>query len=73
MTAKQKSEDMFNSNYMLLMEFGEEYSEEILVSLLSIKFAIKQCDDMVKEFTDKCCEFQNRKYWEEVKEYLLEM
>ena len=73
MTAKQKAKDIYNSNYMIIAEYGEELSEEIVISILSIKFGVKQCDDMINEFTNKCCEFQNRKFWEEVKQYLLEM
>ena len=73
MSAEEKADALYLENYMILMEYGEDYSEECLISILSIKFGVKQCDDMINEFTNKCCEFQNRKFWEEVKQYLLEM
>lgn len=71
MTAKQKSEDIYNSNYMLLMEYGEEYSEECLVSILSIKFGVKQCDDIIDEIPDHLPD--RIEFFKEVKQYLLEM
>lgn len=78
MTAKNKAESLYLENYMLLAEYGEEYSEECLISVLSIKFAVKQCDDM----SSLMLEFHGREiennllqvdYWEEVKQFLLEM
>jgi hypothetical protein len=72
MTAKQKAGCMFSSNYMLLMEYGEEMSQEVLISVLSIKFAVKQCEDTVLLLEHYRDEF-NIEYYQEVKQCLLEM
>ena len=59
------------------MKEAERVADEILVSylmntdILDKKIA-KQCalihvEGMIEEFTNKCCEFQNVKFWEEVK------
>lgn len=41
MTPKQKAEELYNAFYQIIFEFGEELSQEIVVSLLAKKCAIR--------------------------------
>lgn len=41
MTEKEYAESVYNDIYCIILEYGEELSEEIVISLLSIKIAKK--------------------------------
>jgi hypothetical protein len=47
MTAKQEAEDLLHKYRMLFMNEGEEYGEEILVSMLSMKCALITIDNLL--------------------------
>ena len=48
MTAKQEAEDLLHKYRMLFMDEGEDYGEEILVSMLSIKCALIAVDELLR-------------------------
>lgn len=70
MTPKEKAENLVHQNRMLLMDYGDDYGEEILISVLAIKLALNtvdeildiDCFDMSEEHFDNHIE-----YWQEVK------
>jgi hypothetical protein len=47
MTAKQEAEDLLHKYRMLFMNEGEEYGEEILVSMLSMKCSLITIDNLL--------------------------
>lgn len=47
MTAKDKAEQILHKYRMMLMNEGEDYGEEILVSLLSTKCALIAVDQII--------------------------
>lgn len=61
MTAKEKARQLYNS-YM---------SMPYLMHTDKTKYCMLiTCDEIIKEFTNKCCEYQNKKFWEEVKKVI---
>lgn len=48
MTAKQEAEDLLHKYRMLFMNEGEDYGEEVLVSMLSIKSAHIAIDKLLE-------------------------
>jgi hypothetical protein len=48
MTAKQEAEDLLHKYRMLFMNEGEDYGEEILVSMLSMKCALIAVDKLLE-------------------------
>ena len=60
MTAKEKAEELIKK-----MLDQQSFSEEL--------YDAKQCaliavDEIISQFTNKCCESANRRFWEEVKQ-----
>lgn len=48
MTPKEKAEQLYNKYYMLLIQQGEGFGQEILVSLLAKKSALIAVDYMIE-------------------------
>lgn len=48
MTPKEKAEDLVHQYRMLLMNEGENYAEEIIVSMLSKKCALIAIEEMIR-------------------------
>lgn len=48
MTAKQEAENLLHKYRMLFMNEGEDYGEEILVSMLSMKCALIAIDELLR-------------------------
>lgn len=46
MTPKQKAEELYNSFYQIIFEFGEELSQEIIISTLAKKCAIRAAKEI---------------------------
>ena len=48
MTAKQKAEEIFMSHYVILMDSDSDKGEEVIVSVLSKKLAIKTVEYIIE-------------------------
>ena len=69
MTPKEKAEQLLHEYRYFFMNEGEDYGEEILVSLLSTKCALIAVDEILNsrpQITDSQIEYNN--YWQEVKQ-----
>jgi len=62
MNSKQTAEELLHNYRLLFMCEGEDYEEEILVSMLSQKCALIAVDEILKH----CYEVM-KPFWEEVK------
>jgi hypothetical protein len=75
MTAKEKAEELVNVYRVLLMDDGEDYGQEILVSMLSRQCALIAVDEILKENKriNLGGEFPTplTNYWQEVKKEIL--
>jgi hypothetical protein len=72
MTPKQKAEDLIHQYRMMLMDYGDDYGEEILVSILSSRCALIAIDLHLEELSKMKLIFSDReihyKYWKEIKQ-----
>jgi hypothetical protein len=68
MTAKQEAEDLLHKYRMLFMDEGEDYGEEILVSMLCMKCALITVEKILSRCIDEEEQYRAYKYWEEVKQ-----
>lgn len=50
MNAKQYAEQLYNKYYAIIFEYGEELSQEIVVSALAKKCAIQSVNDSIESF-----------------------
>ena len=77
MTEKDKAEQIFNMHYFEIQEYGEEYGEEILISILSIKASIVTVETilalMINTFKWDVNHNRNIRYWKGVKLELKKM
>jgi hypothetical protein len=64
MTPKEKAEQLLHEYRYLFMNEGEDYGEEILVSLLSTKCALIAVDEIIKATTPLTSTY----FWREVKQ-----
>lgn len=48
MNAKQYAEQLYNKYYAIIFEYGEEVSQEIVISQLAKKCAIQAVNDMIE-------------------------
>ena len=69
MTPKDKASDLVHRYRMLFMNEGEDYGEEILVSLLSQKGALIAVDEIISALWFK----KDAVYWKEVKQHINEL
>jgi hypothetical protein len=69
MTPKEKSEELFNGFYMILLDSDSDKGEEVLVSILAGKCAILCVDEIISAIDWHDFEIPNKKfeYWNEVK------
>ena len=74
MTSKEQAEQLLHEYRMLFMDEGEDYGQEILVTMLSVKCALKAVDKVIIEMSDYYdrydCTYTLSKieYWLEVKQ-----
>jgi hypothetical protein len=74
MTSKEQAEQLLHEYRMLFMDEGEDYGQEILVTMLSVKCALKAVDKIIIEMSDYYdrydCTYTLSKieYWQEVKQ-----
>lgn len=49
--------------------FNEQHSDDkaILIMISTKQIALILVDELIEQFTNKCCEHQNRIYWGDVK------
>ena len=74
MTPKEKSQEIFNSHYTSIIEYGEDLGQEILVSILAIKASIITVNQVIEQWENidvYLCDLNgtlspNLKYWYEV-------
>ena len=72
MKAKEKAEELIEKFYkQLTKDFEKNYYAQIIANKMWYNDA-KQCaliavDEILNFTISNCCEYQNRKYWEEVK------
>lgn len=48
MTPKQYAEQLYNKYYAIIFEYGEEMSQEVVVSTLAKKCAIQAVNEMIE-------------------------
>ena len=72
--AKDEAEAIYNKHYCNILEYGEDMSEEIVISLLAGKGAMFEVDAVIKEI-NKCShvELIDICHWQEVKQELNKM
>jgi hypothetical protein len=71
MTPKEKAEQLLHEYRMLFMDEGEDYGQEILVTMLSVKCALIAVDEIILSHQmSVSCEDLVVDYWKEVKEKL---
>ena len=70
MTQKEKAQDLVNKFRIVLMDEDTDCGNELLCTSIAIKNALISVNEIIEFSTNKCCEFQNLKYWEEVKQEL---
>ena len=71
--AKKKTEELIHKYRMLLMNEGEDYGEEILVSVLSVKMALVCVEEILNSMDNCCsaadgCDCVDPDFWMEVKQ-----
>lgn len=71
MTAKQKAEELVHTYRVLLMDDGEDYGEEILVSTLSKQCALIVVDEIMLTQVDD--PWSDEDYWQEVRKEILSL
>lgn len=79
MTPKQYAEQLYNKYYAIIFEYGEEMSQEIVISQLAKKCAIQAVNEIMEsislvsyncsEYTFKLLQEQSI-FWVEVKQKL---
>ena len=50
MNAKQYAEELYNKYYAIIFEYGEEMSQEIVISQLAKKCAIESLEHLISEW-----------------------
>jgi hypothetical protein len=65
MTPKEQAEQLLHEYRMLFMDEGEDYGQEILVTMLSIKCSLIAVDKILSLFIS---ESEDTRYWLEVKQ-----
>lgn len=69
-TPKEQAEEIFNGFYVILFDSDSDKGEEILVSILAKKCAIKAVNVFIEEGSLK---IWTKQFWNEVKEELEKM
>jgi hypothetical protein len=64
MTPKEQAEQLLHEYRMLFMDEGEDYGQEILVTMLSVKCSLIAVDKILSLFIS---ESEDTRYWLEVK------
>jgi hypothetical protein len=67
MTPKEQAEQLLHEYRMLFMDEGEDYGQEILVTMLSVKCSLIAVDKILSLFIS---ESEDTRYWLEVKNVL---
>ena len=74
MTTKEKAEDLIHQYRIMLMDYGDDYGEEILVSILSSRCALIAVDEILNalkhppNFNRQVVNINTLEYWAEVKQ-----
>ena len=77
--AKEEAEAIYNKHYCSILEYGEELSQEIVISLLAKKSALIHVNGIIDEIDSMDWEFstniadERREFWHEVKQELNKM
>lgn len=69
MTPKEKAENLVNKHLNINLSQVNDLVDGIRIRLAQ-ENALITVNEMIEYSTNKCCEFQNLKYWEEVKQEL---
>lgn len=67
---KKESERIIHEFRLVLMNDGEDYGEEVLVSVLCKKFALICCDKIMSIALCENCNGEVETYWKDVREYI---
>ena len=70
MTHKQKAEELVAYFYVLIQEEGEDLGQEIIVSILARKCALKVVDEILSIIWHSP---EDVTYWQQVKEEILKL
>ena len=68
MTPQKKAESLVHQYRMLLMNEGEDYGEEIIISILAQKCALIAVDEIMKSMNDVMFPNPFNQYWNKVKQ-----
>jgi hypothetical protein len=74
MTPQEKAQQLLHEYRMLFMDEGEDYGEEILVSVLSKQCALIAVDEILNNFGSRVgdkthyCNYLTIQYYQEVKQ-----
>ena len=66
MTPKEKAEELI-SKFEKIEDSLSPYGNSLLFDKEAIQCALITVNEIIEYSTNKCCEFQNVKYWKEVK------
>ena len=67
MTAKEKAVSLMED---FLYDIDSKEGRFLLCKHSSKQCALKVANEIIFQFTNKCCESANRRFWEEVKEQI---
>jgi len=73
MKPKEQAEQLLHEYRMLFMNEGEDYGQEILVTMLSVKCSLIAVDEIIKSNPLSPSEYYGKSsemYWQEVKQEL---
>jgi hypothetical protein len=69
MTAKDKANQLVHQYRMLLMNIGDDYGQEILVSILSRECSLIAVDEILNHHSQEQSLYRiDKYYWQEVKQ-----
>lgn len=63
MTPKEKAKEIYNQCYLLLLEKGEDFGQEILVSILAKEFSLIIINEMIKTSQEAMLFKQSKRDW----------
>jgi hypothetical protein len=65
MSPKEKAQELVHKYRMLLMDIGDDYGQEVLLTILSRTSALIAVDEILSLFISDC---EDTRFWQEVKQ-----
>jgi hypothetical protein len=69
MTSKEKAEELVHKYRMLLMDIGDDYGQEVLLTILSRTSALIAVDEILNHHSQEQSLYRiDKYYWQQVKQ-----